>query len=152
MENDIIQPRKIGTIKNGVVIDHIDAGKAVGIYKALNLSQIDTLIVIAKNLDSKKQGKKDLIKIENKSLTEDELNKVAIISEHATINIIENNIVTKKWEVKMPSTIERIIICNNPNCITNIEKIHTKFTVIDNGTRFKCNYCEKTQNKAQIKY
>jgi len=150
--DNTIEPRKIGVISDGVVIDHIDAGKAVGIYKALNLSKIDALIVIAKNLKSKKQGKKDLIKIENKELTEDELNKIAIISEHATINIIRNNAVAKKWKVKMPEMIERIIICNNPNCITNIEPISTKFKVIDNNTRFKCIYCEKIQIKAQIKY
>jgi aspartate carbamoyltransferase regulatory subunit len=150
--DNTIEPRKIGVISDGVVIDHIDAGKAIGIYKALNLSKVDALIVIAKNLKSKKQGKKDLIKIENKELTEDELNKIAIISEHATINIIKNNIVTKKWIVKMPEMIERIIICNNPNCITNVEPIQTKFKVIDNNTRFKCNYCEKIQSKAQIKY
>ncbi len=150
--DNTIEPRKIGVISDGVVIDHIDAGKAVGIYKALCLSKVDALIVIAKNLKSKKQGKKDLIKIENKELTDDELNKIAIISEHATINIIRDNVVAKKWEVKMPEIIERIIICNNPNCITNVEPISTKFKVIDNNTRFKCNYCEKIQSKAQIKY
>jgi aspartate carbamoyltransferase regulatory subunit len=148
---ETILPRKIGIIKNGVVIDHIDAGKAIGIYKALNLSKIDTFIVIAKHLDSEKHGKKDLIKIENKTLTDDDLNKISIISENATINIIENNSVIKKWTVRMPSMIERIIICSNPNCITNIEPIETKFEVLDKN-KFRCSYCEKIQNKTQIKY
>jgi len=144
--------RKVGTINNGVVIDHIVSGKANEIARILNLNQLGEFVVIANNLESKKTEKKDLIKIENKELSQEELNKIALISKDSTINIIRNSSVFKKYNVEVPDTVENILVCNNPNCISNNEKISSKFYCLDKRKIiFKCHYCEKKQNEIKIK-
>jgi aspartate carbamoyltransferase regulatory subunit len=144
--------RKIGTIKNGVVIDHILPGKATEISKILNLKDFGEFVVVASNLESKKSKKKDLIKIEDKELSQEELNKIALISKDSTINIIRNGEVYKKYNVEVPETIENILVCNNPNCISNSEKISSRFHCLDkNKVILRCHYCEKKQNEIKIK-
>lgn len=145
--------RKVGTINNGVVVDHITPGKGTEISKILGLDSLGEFVVIASNLDSKKSGKKDLIKIEGKELSQEELNKIALISKDSTINIIRNGEVYKKYKVEIPETVENILVCNNPYCISNIEKIKSKFTSTTqkNNTTLKCHYCEKKQNEIKIK-
>jgi aspartate carbamoyltransferase regulatory subunit len=109
-------------------------------------------VVIANNLESKKTGKKDLIKIENKELSQEELNKIALISKDSTINIIRNSSVFKKYPVVVPDIVENILMCNNPNCISNNEKISSKFYCLDKSkVTLKCHYCEKKQNEIKIK-
>ena len=144
--------RKIGTINDGVVIDHIVSGKANEIARILNLNSLGEFVVIANNLESKKTGKKDLIKIENKELSQEELNKIALISKDSTINIIRNSSVFKKYKVEVPDVVENILMCNNPNCISNNEKISSKFYCLDKSkVTLKCHYCEKKQNEIKIK-
>jgi aspartate carbamoyltransferase regulatory subunit len=145
--------RKVGTINNGVVIDHITSGKGTEISKILALDSLKSFVVIASNLDSKKSEKKDLIKIEGKELSKEELNKIALISKHSTINIIRNGEIFSKYKVQIPEIIENILICNNPNCISNIEKIKSKFTSTTDKekTTLVCHYCEKKQNEIKIK-
>ena len=145
--------RKVGTINNGVVVDHITSGKGTEISKILGLDSLGEFVVIASNLESKKSGKKDLIKIEGKELSQEELNKIALISKDSTINIIRNGEVYKKYKVEIPETVENILVCNNPYCISNIEKIKSKFTSTTqkNNTTLKCHYCEKKQNEIKIK-
>lgn len=145
--------RKVGTINNGVVVDHITPGKGTEISKILGLETLGEFVVIASNLESKKSGKKDLIKIEGKELSQEELNKIALISKDSTINIIRNGEVYKKYKVEIPETIENILVCNNPYCISNVEKIKSKFTSTTqkNNTTLKCHYCEKKQNEIKIK-
>jgi aspartate carbamoyltransferase regulatory subunit len=145
--------RKVGTINNGVVVDHILSGKGTEISKILCLDNLGEFVVIASNLESKKSGKKDLIKIEGKELSQEELNKIALISKNSTINIIRNGEVYKKYKVEIPETIENILVCNNPYCISNQEKIKSKFTSTTekDKTTLKCHYCEKKQNEIKIK-
>lgn len=145
--------RKVGTINNGVVIDHILSGKGTEISKILSLDNLGEFVVIASNLESKKSKKKDLIKIEGKELSQEELNKIALISKDSTINIIRNGEVYKKYKVQIPDTIENILICNNPYCISNSEKIKSKFLsrIEKNKTILVCHYCEKKQNEIKIK-
>ena len=151
-KGDKMSERKVGTINDGVVIDHIVSGKANEIARILNLNQLGELVVIANNLESKKTGKKDLIKIENKELSQEELNKIALISKDSTINIIRNSSVFKKYPVVVPDVVENILMCNNPNCISNNEKISSKFYCLDkNKVTLKCHYCEKKQNEIKIK-
>lgn len=143
---------KVGTINNGVVIDHIDLGKGKDIYKILNLEKINDFVVIARNLKSNKINKKELLKIEGKELNKEELNKIALICENATINIIKEQKVSLKYKAEIPENIEDILQCNNPNCITNIENIKTKFICLNkNKNKIKCFYCEKNQNHIKIK-
>jgi aspartate carbamoyltransferase regulatory subunit len=144
--------RKVGTINDGVVIDHIVSGKTNEIARILNLNSLGEFVVIANNLESKKTGKKDLIKIENKELSQEELNKIALISKDSTINIIRNSSVFKKYKVEVPDVVENILMCNNPNCISNNEKISSKFYCLDKSkVTLKCHYCEKKQNEIKIK-
>jgi aspartate carbamoyltransferase regulatory subunit len=151
-KGDKMSERKVGTINDGVVIDHIVSGKANEIARILNLNQLGELVVIANNLESKKTGKKDLIKIENKELSQEELNKIALISKDSTINIIRNSSVFKKYPVVVPDIVENILMCNNPNCISNNEKISSKFYCLDKSkVTLKCHYCEKKQNEIKIK-
>jgi len=151
-KGDKMSERKIGTINDGVVIDHIVSGKANEIARILNLNSLGEFVVIANNLESKKTGKKDLIKIENKELSQEELNKIALISKDSTINIIRNSSVFKKYKVEVPDVVENILVCNNPNCISNNEKISSKFYCLDKSkVTLKCHYCEKKQNEIKIK-
>jgi len=152
-KGDKMSERKVGTINNGVVIDHIVSGKGTEISKILCLEALGEFVVIASNLESKKSKKKDLFKIEGKELSQEELNKIALISKDSTINIIRNGEVYKKYKVEIPETIENILICNNPYCISNIEKIKSKFTTTtkNTSTTLKCHYCEKKQNEIKIK-
>ncbi len=136
---------KIRKIKQGTVIDHIPPGKSLKVLKIIGISEKTPYIVsVGMNVPSKKIGKKDIVKVENKELSEKETNKLALIAPDATINIIENYKVTRKYKVSLPSIIEGIIKCPNPNCISNHERILPKFIVERRKPlKLRCYYCER---------
>ncbi|MBP2202046.1 aspartate carbamoyltransferase regulatory subunit [Methanococcus voltae] len=141
---------KVKPIDNGTVIDHITSSKALNVYQILNMPK-DTTVTLAMNVNSK-NGAKDILKIEGKELCEAEVSKIALISPNATINIIKDSKVVKKFNVKVPDKIEGILICTNPNCITNKEKVTGKFKIEDKeNLKIRCNYCEKFINEIKIK-
>ncbi|MCS3901965.1 aspartate carbamoyltransferase regulatory subunit [Methanococcus voltae] len=141
---------KVKPIENGTVIDHIECSKALNVYQILNMPK-DTTLTLAMNVNSK-NGAKDILKIEGKELCESEVSKIALISPNATINIIKDSKVLKKFKVQVPDEIEGILICTNPNCITNKEKVNGKFTIEDKEKlKIRCNYCEKFINEIKIK-
>lgn len=142
----------IKAIKEGTTIDHIPVGKALKIAEILGLESLgrDAAAAIALNVESKKTGRKDLVFIENKDLNEDEVNKIALIAEGATLNLIKGHEVTKKMKILLPKTVEGILSCINPNCITNHEIITTRFSIQENPLKAKCFYCEKTMNEEEI--
>ena len=136
---------KVDAIKDGTVIDHIPGGKAIQVLKILNGNKQDT-VSIGMNLNSAKFGKKDIVKIENHELSADEVNRIAIIAPTASITIIRNYDVAEKRKVEIPSVLENIAYCPNPNCITNKEEISSRFDRLGAGgdkTEFMCHYCEK---------
>ena len=137
---------KVDAIKDGTVIDHIPGGKAVQVLKILNGSGEDT-VSIGMNLSSSKCGKKDIVKIENHELSADEVNRIAIIAPTATITIIRNFDVTEKRKVETPDILENTAYCPNPNCITNLEQIRTRFDLHkkqkESPNEYRCHYCEK---------
>jgi aspartate carbamoyltransferase regulatory subunit len=134
---------KVFKIKNGTVIDHIPASYAMKVIELLGHKN-EGLIAIGMNLDSKKMGKKDLIKYENKFLEKKETDKLALIAPGATINIIKDGKVIEKRKINLPDNLINIVKCPNPNCISTIENIETKFIKIDEKERsFKCFYCER---------
>ncbi len=144
---------KVDPIKNGTVIDHISAGKALQVADILNLKQTDNLMMIGVNLSSKKMGRKDIIKIENRALTADEVNSIALISPNATLTIIEDYQVVKKEKITLPEEIKSHIICPNPNCVTNIESVETRFAVAnENPVEVQCAYCEKKYPIEDVKF
>ena len=118
---------QITAIKDGIVIDHIPSDRTFKIFELLKLKDYQSVILIAENIKSSSLGKKGLIKIENKKLCKEELGEIALIAPTATINIIENFAVIEKLTLEIPDVINDLIICNNPKCISNHEKIETKF-------------------------
>jgi aspartate carbamoyltransferase regulatory subunit len=132
-------------ILEGTVIDHIPAGKALEILKVLGISGREGWrIAVLMNVESKKLGRKDIIKIEKRKLTVDEVNVIALIAPTATINIIENFIVVEKFKVGVPDVIENIVRCPNPTCITNKDRepLKPKFrTISRDPLLLQCDYC-----------
>ena len=132
----------IDSIKNGIVIDHIQAKKGMEIYNALNLGVLDCSVAIITNARSKKMGRKDIIKID-KSIDLD-LNILGYIDSNITINIIKDNVRVEKYHVELPSTITNIIKCKNPRCITSVEQeLDHVFVLTDKDKKaYRCRYCE----------
>ena len=143
MEQSELMVRRI---KEGTVIDHIDEGKGIQVLDALRIDGKDgSLITIALNVPSGKSKKKDIIKVENKFLKDDDTNKIAVIAPKATINIIKNYKLIEKRRVSLPNEIDRIFRCSNPDCITNsTEHIESVMDLIDKETMIlKCRYCAR---------
>ena len=152
MEQSELMVRRI---KEGTVIDHIDEGKGLQVLDALRIDGHDgSLITIALNVPSGKSKKKDIIKVENKFLKDDDTNKIAVISPKATINIIKNYKLIEKRRVALPNEIDRIFRCANPDCITNsTERIDSVMDLIDKeGMILKCRYCARGLDVNEIKY
>lgn len=143
-----LRPFKVFAIKNGTVIDHIPAGKGLLLIKTLKLPREKKIVTIGLNLKSKKLGLKDLVKIEDRELTQEEVNQVALFAPAATINIIRNFEVAKKMKVRIPAIIVNLLKCPNPKCITENEQVITKFYPLAQG--FCCHYCERIFSEEEI--
>ena len=129
-------------IKNGTVIDHIDGGRALNVVKILGITgSTEEALSIATNVPSDQMGKKDIVKLNDRELLKEEVDRIALISPHATINIIRNYKVCEKKGVETPTLVEGIVRCPNPGCITNTnEPIRSRFSVTQKGLR--CSYCD----------
>lgn len=142
---------KISAIEEGTVIDHIPTDATFKVAEILKLVNHKGVISIATNLQSKLIGKKGIVKVGGKSLTQDEVNKIAIVAPDATVNIIKNYGVREKIKVKTPEVIDNVIKCSNPVCITNNEQVATKFYVArKDPLKIKCHYCERGMGKDDI--
>jgi aspartate carbamoyltransferase regulatory subunit len=135
----------VSAIKNGTVIDHIPADTLFKVISVLKIDTMETTITIGNNLSSTKLGKKGIIKMDEKYPSIEDINKIALFAPNAKINIIKDYKVSDKKNVSIPKTITGIFKCMNPKCITNFEKMTTKFDVIEkNGKlQLKCHYCDK---------
>ncbi len=144
---------KISAIREGTVIDHIPSSHTFKVAEILSLDSHGNVVSIATNLQSNKTGaKKGIIKIGGRDLTEEEVSKIAVLAPHATVSIIKNYDVKKKFKLKLPKQVFNIIQCNNPKCISNMEKIHTKFTISrEKPLRVRCDYCERSMDVGDIK-
>lgn len=143
---------KVNAIKNGTVIDHIPAKDLFKVISILNLEKMEQPITFGTNLDSKQLGKKAIIKISNKYFDDQEINKIALITPQANLNIIKDYEVVEKRKVELPNQINKICKCMNPKCITNAEPMETKFDVISKSPiKLKCKYCEKITFENYIK-
>ncbi|MDK6028467.1 aspartate carbamoyltransferase regulatory subunit [Ignisphaera sp. 4213-co] len=135
----------VSKIRNGTVIDHIPAGKAMDILNVLGINGREGLrIAILMNVESKKLGRKDIIKIEGKRLSPEDLNVIALLAPSATINIIEDFAVVEKHKVLLPNIIVGVLKCPNPTCITNKrgEFVKTRFRLISRDpVKLQCEYC-----------
>ncbi len=142
---------KVSAIKDGTVIDHIPAKDLFKVIRILDLENCHEQITFGTNLESKRLGKKAIIKIANRFFKQEEINKIALIAPHANLNIIKNYKVEEKMTVELPDEIEGIVKCFNPKCITNHEKVKTRFSVISQKPlQLKCHYCEKITDEEHI--
>jgi len=139
---------RIRPIKEGTAIDHLPVGTALKVVEILKIPKEAT--TVAMNVPSKKFGKKDIVFIESRKLTEEEADKIALIARTATINSISGSGVAKKERVTIPETVNDIIKCINPNCITNKEAVQTKFLIQEKPLTAKCFYCETRMNEKEI--
>lgn len=133
----------ISGIDEGYVIDHIQAGRSMEIYKYLKLEKLDCQIAIIKNATSNKMGKKDIIKIQGPM--ELDLDILGFIDNHITVNVIHGGKIVDKKNLTLPATVTNVIKCKNPRCITSIEQeIPHVFKLTDAATKtYRCIYCEE---------
>jgi aspartate carbamoyltransferase regulatory subunit len=140
-------------IKEGTVIDHIEAGKSLRVLKALGIDGSEgNIVTIAMNVPSAKYGKKDIVKVEKRFLSRDETNKIALISPTATINIIKGYRVVEKRKVELPNVLIGVFSCTNPTCITNSGEPITSIIDVVNKEKqiLKCRYCQRTLRAEEL--
>lgn len=152
MNNACEETHAISAIRNGTVIDHIPAGQGMRIFKLLNLEKYDQCVMMGLNLPSHVIGKKDLIKLEGHEITEEESSYIAIFAPTTTIAIIRDEDVIKKFRVSLPEMIQNVIVCPNPQCVTNHEQTTRQYFVGYAGKKIylRCQYCERTYAQEEI--
>lgn len=136
---------QVEAIKRGTVIDHIPAQIGFKLLSLFRLTETEQRITIGLNLPSGALGRKDLIKIENTFLTDDQINQLAVYAPHATVNRIDDYEVVAKIAPTLPDRIERVLTCPNGNCISRSEPVDSSFAVKkrDEEVHLMCKYCEK---------
>ena len=147
------QELRASKIKDGTVIDHISGGYALEVIRILGITGREKRVMtIAINVPSERFTVKDIVKIEGRALNSREVNKIALVAPHATINIVRDFAVVEKLEVKLPGVIEDIIKCTNPMCISNSnEPVEAKFYVVcEDPLLLKCHYCSHFLEKADV--
>ena len=143
---------QVAALENGTVIDHIPSDKLFTVVSLLDMKSMENNITIGNNLESKKLGKKGIIKIADRFFSPEEISRLSVVAPNIRLNIIRNYQVAEKKEVIMPDELKGIVRCNNPKCITNNEPMQTWFHVIDKEKGLlKCHYCEKEQEVGNIK-
>ena len=137
----------VDSLQKGLVIDHIQAGKSMEIYRFLDLDRLDCSVAIIKNARSGKSGKKDIIKIEDK--IDVDLDVLGFIDPNITVNVVEGGRITRKRKLQLPAQVTNVAKCKNPRCITSIEQeLPHIFKLSEEGDRrvYRCIYCEQEYN------
>lgn len=137
----------IDSIKNGYVIDHIQAGKGMEIYELLHLNELDCQVAIITNAKSQKLGKKDIIKID-KEIPID-LETLGFIDHNITVNVVKDDKIVEKRKLSLPDKIVNVAKCKNPRCITSIEKDLDQIFILTDKEKevYRCKYCEMSLKK-----
>lgn len=134
----------VAALREGTVIDHIPSECLFKVVDLLGVKNLSNSVTIGYNLDSKRMGKKGIIKVAGLFFPEETLNRIAVIAPDVVINIIRDYEVVEKRSVTLPAELEDIVRCPNPKCISNNEPMHTRFHVVDDGrTMLRCHYCER---------
>ncbi len=136
----------IDSIQNGIVIDHIKAGSAMVLYDLLGLDALDVSVAIIKNVNSRKMGKKDIIKIDADIPVD--LDVIGYVDPAATINVIRDGVLVEKKSLSLPKTLTNVLKCKNPRCITSCEQeLDHVFRLADEEKKlYRCVYCETKAN------
>ncbi|MDR1066320.1 MAG: aspartate carbamoyltransferase regulatory subunit [Clostridiales bacterium] len=134
---------QVDSIKDGLVIDHVAAGKSMDIYHYLKLDDMDCVVAIIKNVRSQKLGRKDVLKIEDP--VDIDLDVLGYIDPNITVNIVRNGVIVDKKKLSLPNEITNVVKCKNPRCVTSSENyLPQLFTLADAETRtYRCRYCEQ---------
>lgn len=143
---------KVKSIKNGTVIDHIKQNRASNILSMLNLPDDETPVMVAINVESSNMGKKDIIKIEGRELSEEEVDKLVLLAPQASINIIRDYEIVNKFNLHLADEVVGVVKCSNPNCISNSnEPLQDRFYVQSKEpVLLRCHYCERTMDYEDI--
>jgi aspartate carbamoyltransferase regulatory subunit len=145
---------RVSKIKNGTVIDHITSGQALDVVKLLGINgRSGGVVTIAMNVPSRTLGLKDVVKVEGRELLSEEVDKIALIAPHASINIIRNFRVSEKQRVKLPTIIHGTINCANPTCISSNDREPVKpifYVEKEEPLILKCHYCGHIMEKEDI--
>lgn len=138
----------ISGLSEGIVLDHIEAGRSLDIYYHLGLDKLECQVAIIKNARSSKMGRKDIIKIEG-GLDKLDLQILGYIDHNITVNIIQDNKIIEKKTLKLPQKITNVIKCKNPRCITSIEQElpHVFYLADEQREIYRCLYCEEKYGK-----
>lgn len=142
---------KVDAIRNGTVIDHIPAGRVQRVLAILKPRSTD-VVMMGMNFSSKAHKKKDIIKIEGRELTQNEVNSIALIAPEAKVSIIRDFKVAQKSKVQIPDVIEGLVACPNPKCISNAEPMVTRFNLLDAGGELACHFCERVFTAHEMKH
>ena len=141
---------KVSALREGTVIDHLVAGTALKVISVLGM-RFEGAVMVGLNLDSRKAGRKDIIKIERRELTPAEVARIALISPRATFSIIRDFKVVRKFTPELPAVVEGLVRCPNPSCISNSNWVTSKFLVVrPDPLRVRCHYCERSLKKEEI--
>lgn len=132
----------IDSIKNGIVIDHITAGRSMKIYRLLGLESLDCSVALIKNVTSRKMGKKDIIKIDSDFDVDTDI--LGYVDPGVTVNIIRDGKIAEKRTLELPTELTDVLKCKNPRCITSTEQeLPHIFRLTDREHRvYRCIYCE----------
>ena len=150
---DTKKQMNVRAIENGTVIDHIPADCLFKIINMLDLEKETGQVTFGTNFESKRMGKKAIIKIADRYCADEEVNRISIVAPMACVNTIRNYQVVEKRTVKAPEEVEGFVKCGNPRCITNHERIRTRFEVQRQGnaiTGLRCHFCEKVTTPENI--
>ena len=133
----------IDSLEKGVVIDHIESGRSMEIYRVLELDKLDCSVAIIKNARSKKSGRKDIIKIEDR--IDIDLDVLGFIDPNITVNIIDGGHIIEKKHLQLPERIVNVAKCKNPRCITSVEQELDHVFVLTDAEKgvYRCMYCEQ---------
>ena len=141
----------VSAIQNGTVIDHVPASNLFKVIQILRLDCIENQITFGTNLESRRLGRKAIIKIADVFFENEDINRIALVAPHAKLNIIKDYEVVEKKVVEVPDNIVGIAKCMNPKCITNFETVTTRFRVISKkNVALKCHYCEKITTQENL--
>ena len=141
----------VGKIEEGFVLDHIEAGKSMDIYKNLQLGKLDCTVAIIKNARSNKMGKKDILKVEC-DINQLDLDVLAFIDHNITVNVIKNSEIVQKRQLTLPREIKNVLKCKNPRCITSIEQELPHIFVLTDEEKevYRCKYCEEKYSSSDL--
>ena len=150
--SDNKQALQVAALKNGTVIDHIPSDKLFTVVALLGLQDSDSNITIGNNFESKKLGKKGIIKVADRFFTDEEISRLSVVAPNVKLNIIRDYEVVEKKQVLMPEELRGIVKCANPKCITNNEPMTTLFHVIAakrNKVKKVSNYCNEYETRLE---